>query len=107
MSVHPTKLPRLHSVYTDVLFELLKGEPLLDANDRAVLGEDGRPIYLRPKAAILKEIREFLKDNGIDSEPLEGSPVDSVAKKLTHFDGEPLYLEESGETQNLPESDLP
>lgn len=105
--VHSTKLPRLHSAYTDVLFELLKGEPLLDANGTAVLGEDGKAIYVRPKAAVLKEIREFLKDNGIDSEPVEGGATESLAKRLTQFEGDPLYLEEPDQAENLPESDLP
>jgi hypothetical protein len=103
MSVQPTKLERLHKGLAETFLDMLKGEPLTDANGTAVLGEDGKAIYVRPKAAILKEIREFLKDNGIDSEPLEGTPVDSVAKKLTQFDGDPLYLEESGVLETLPE----
>jgi hypothetical protein len=102
MSVQPTKLERLHRDFSDTLSEMLKGEPLVDANGTAVLDELGKPIYVRPKAAILKEIREFLKDNGIDSEPIEGTPVDSVAKKLTQFDGDPLYLEETA-SESQPE----
>jgi len=100
-NVQPTKLERLHKGLAETFLDMLKGEPLVDPSGAAILGEDGKPIYVRPKAAILKEIREFLKDNGIDSEPLEGTPVDSVATQLTQFDGDPLYLEEAGQT--LPE----
>ena len=104
-TAHVAKLPKLHIAYTDVLLELLKGEPLVDANGSAVLDEHSKPIYVRPKAAILKEIREFLKDNGIDSEPIDGTPVESLAKKLTHFDGDPLYLEAPDTVETLPESE--
>jgi len=105
MSVQPTKLGRLHTGLADTFLEMLKGEPLVDPNGTLILGADGKVIYLRPKPAVLKEIREFLKDNGIDSEVIEGTPVDSVAKQLTQFDGDPLYLEESSseENQALPE----
>lgn len=102
--VHPAKLPKLHRDLTDALSEGLKGTPLLDANDRAILDESGKVIYRRPDAAFLKVVREFLKDNGIESEPIEGSPVESVAKQLTHFEGDPLFLEEP---ESLPEESLP
>lgn len=92
--VHKAKLPRLHQDFTDVLSEMLKGEPLLDANGRAVLDDNSRPIYVRPGPAFLKVVKEFLKDNGIDSEPIEGGATHSLAKELTHFDGDPLFLEE-------------
>lgn len=102
-TTHVARLPKLHLAHTEVLFKALQGTPLLDANDRAVLDDSGKPIYLPPTAAVLKEVREFLKDNGIDSEPIEGGPVESVAKKLKQFDGEPLFLEESGEDLTPPE----
>jgi hypothetical protein len=100
--VQPTKLERLHKGLADTFLDMLKGEPLVDPNGTAILDEHSKVIYVRPKAAILKEIREFLKDNGIDSEPIEGTPVDSVVKTLKQFDGEPLYLEETG-AETLPE----
>lgn len=98
MSVKHTKLERLYSALAETFLEGLRGEPLVDPNGAAILDENSKPIYVRPKPAFLKEVREFLKDNGIDSEPLDGTPVDSVTKSLKQFDGEPLYLEES-ETQ--------
>jgi hypothetical protein len=91
--VRKAKLPRLHMDFTDVLSEMLKGEPLLDANGRAVLDEHSRPIYVRPGPAFLKVVKEFLKDNGIDSEPIEGGATESLAKALKQYD-EPLALEE-------------
>lgn len=36
-------------------------------------------------AGELKEVREFLKDNGISATSMPGSPVDKVAKKLPPF----------------------
>jgi hypothetical protein len=101
--VGPTRLPRLHKAHTDVLFAHLKGTPLLDANDRAVLDEFGKPIYLLPSAAVLKEVREFLKDNQITSEPFEGTPTDSLAKQLTKFEDEDLFLEQSEDPLTPPE----
>ena len=100
--VQPTKLERLHKGLADTFLDMLKGEPLVDPNGTAILDEHSKVIYVRPKAAILKEIREFLKDNGVDSEPMDGTPVDSVAKKLTQFDGDPLFLEESAASE-LPD----
>ena len=101
--VGPTRLPRLHTAHTDVLFAYLKGTPLLDANDRAVLDEEGKPIYVLPSAAVLKEVREFLKDNDITSEPFEGTPTDELAKRLTKFDDEDLFLEQAEDVITPPE----
>jgi len=95
MSVQPTKLERLHKGLAETFLDMLKGEPLVDPSGAAILDENSKVIYVRPKAAILKEIREFLKDNGVDSEPMDGTPVDSVVKTLKHYDGDPLFLEES------------
>ncbi len=90
---HVSKLNRLHTVLSEVFLELLKGEPLVDANGTAIVDEQGKPIYLRPKANILKEAREFLKDNGIDREPLPGTGLPEMVKQLQKFDDEPLQIE--------------
>lgn len=96
--VNPAKLPKLHRDFTDVLSEMLQGEPLLDANGRAVLDDNSRPIYVRPTAAVLREVRTFLKDNGIDTEPVEGSPIREVSKQLKQYD-EPLTLEDESQSE--------
>ena len=88
-----SKLNRLHVDLTDTFAALLRGEPLLDAFGTAVLDEKGRPIFIPPKANILKEIREFLKDNGIDREPIEASGLPEMAKQIRQWDDEPLLLE--------------
>jgi hypothetical protein len=96
-----SKLNKIHAAYAEVCMELLKGEPLVDANGTAVLDGEGKLIYLRPKANILKEIREFLKDNGIDQEPLNGSPLHTLSQ-LPTFHDEPLLLDTDA-LDSLPE----
>jgi len=99
--VKATKLERIHTGACEAFLLALKGTPLMDANGSAVLDENSKPIYVPPTAAMMGKIIEFLKDNGVDSEPMDGTPVDSVAKKLTQFDGDPLYLE-APDSQLLP-----
>lgn len=103
--VKATKLERIHTGTCEAFLLALKGTPLLDPNGSAVLDAQGQAIYVPPTAAMMGKIIEFLADNGIDSEPLDGTPVDSVVKKLTHFDGDPLYLEAPGTQETLPETD--
>ena len=79
------------------LFCKTGGEPLtkriyLDKDGHIVYFE-GKPLMRRAPASVLKEVREFLKDNGIDEEPLEGGPTQSLAKQLKQFDDDPLELE--------------
>lgn len=94
--VGPARLPKLHVDYTAELFEQLKPQPVLDKEGHIVYFE-GKPLMRRAPASVLKEVREFLKDNGIDQEPLEGGPVASLATQLRHFDDEPLEIEEKTE----------
>lgn len=80
-----SKMAGLHAGLCDVMKEMLKGEP--------VLTKEGEPVYVNgqllmkpPSAAVLREIREMLKDNGIDEEPTDGSKIMSVAKAARQFD---------------------
>ena len=93
--VKATKLERLHTLTAEAFLLAVKGTPLVDPNGTAILDENNKVIYVPPTAAMMGKIIEFLKDNGVDSEPLEGTPVDSVVKTLKHYDGDPLFLEES------------
>jgi hypothetical protein len=90
-NIRPVKLPGLHRGLTDEFFEQLKPQPILDKEGHIVYFE-GKPLMRRAPASVLKEVREFLKDNGIDEEPIEGGPVQSLAKQLKKFDDEPLEL---------------
>jgi hypothetical protein len=100
--VKTTKLERLHTLTAEAFLLAVKGTPLTDPNGTAILDPEGKVIYVPPTAAMMGKIIEFLKDNGVDSEPMDGTPVDSVVKTLKQFDGEPLYLEETG-AETLPE----
>ena len=103
-SVKVTRLERLHTGAAEAFLAALKGTPLVDASGAAILDENRKVIYIPPTAAMMGKIIEFLKDNGIDSEPMDGTPVDSVAKTLTTFDGDPLYLEETPQ-DSLPQTE--
>lgn len=39
-----------------------------------------------PQASMLNVIRQFLKDNGIDAVPKEGSPLGDLVNNLPNFD---------------------
>jgi len=83
--VQRTKLYEIHQKQCRVLLKALDGEPLLDGEGNPVIiaGE----VFLKPPtAAVLREVREFLKDNGIDQEPMEGSGVVEVSKALEFYD---------------------
>ena len=84
-----TYMGRLHVGLCQVHLKNLKGKPHLDSEGNPVVDAQGKVLMDMPSAAMLKEIREFLKDNGIDSEAIEGEPVTQVAKQLRQFDDEP------------------
>ena len=61
-------MERLHAALADTLKDALKGEPVVDKDSGEVLG-------YKLNAAVLSVARQFLKDNGIESVPTEGSPL--------------------------------
>ncbi len=99
MAVRVVRLPKIHTLLAIELTDLLEGKILL-------LDTDGLPIediehpgnYLRrrPTAQELNCARQFLKDNGIDSEDIanEESPVATTQKALRDYGDEPLYIPE-------------
>lgn len=54
---------------------ILQGVPLLDNEGRAVLKPDGQPWLIPPTPAHMNVIRQFLKDNSIDSTPEATNPL--------------------------------
>jgi hypothetical protein len=81
-------LAGIHAGLCKQYVELLKGEPVRDEDGHVVM-LNGEPLMQIPTAAHLKEVREFLKDNGIDEEPTEGSEVMNVAKAIRKYDDAP------------------
>jgi hypothetical protein len=84
--VSTTYMGRLHKALCEVLLDSLRGEPLIDDQGQHLLDINGRPRYERPTPQMLREIREFLKDNGIDQEPLDGTPVAQIASMARQYD---------------------
>ena len=69
---------------------VLQGVPLLNDEGRAVLKEDGQPWLVPPSAAHLSLVRQFLKDNKIDSPDTESKVVD-VPSSLPDFKEETAF----------------
>lgn len=89
--VKPAKLPGVHTRLCEVALEILKGEPVFEKNaDGSVtaLRYDDGSLVLVHKPGNLREVRTFLKDNGIDEEATETSGVVEVVKQLRHFEDE-------------------
>ena len=61
---------------------------LADALGQRYQDEDGNATP--PSAAILNVARQFLKDNGIEAQVAEGSPLKSLLANLP-FDGMPTH----------------
>lgn len=76
--VHSTYMGRLHEGLCKAMLEALKGEPIMlgeGDNQRPLRHDDGSLVMTPPKASTMKEIREFLKDNGIDKEPIPATTI--------------------------------
>ena len=73
MAASKEALERLHSAIADKLTEALVETPV---------GEKGL-------AAILNVARQFVKDNGIEAVPADGSSMGKLADKLKEFPFDP------------------
>jgi hypothetical protein len=82
-----TKLATVHTEACDVALQMLKGRPMVNKNGDLVL-IDGKPIYEPCSAAAFREVREMLKDHGIDEEATEGSKILEVAKAARQYEDE-------------------
>lgn len=86
-----TYMGRLYDGLCQAMLQALKGEPIVvgDGDEQMVLrSPSGEIERTPPKAALLKEIREFLKDNGIDREPINTEAIHEVAGAITKYDDE-------------------
>jgi hypothetical protein len=71
MPVSRTNLHRLRERLAREFQEILdKGEPLV-VNGEVLKDASGNAVMQRPSSAMLNTIRQFLRDNGIDREPVD------------------------------------
>lgn len=71
MSVARTNLHRLRERLAKEFQEILdQGEPMI-VNGEVLKDAAGNAVMQRPSSAMLNTIRQFLRDNGIDREPVE------------------------------------
>lgn len=100
-TIHTTRLGRIQVALSEALIEALKGEPLLDSDGAPIIIAD-KPLLGPPKAGILKEAREYLKDMGITEEPEEADRHNlvDVAKQVQKFedDQDQLLIEATKST---------
>ena len=102
MTVRTTKLYKLRAILTEEFFDLmLKGEPYCDKEGTVVM-VDGKPLMKRPPAATLNVIRQYLRDQGIDSDPLEPGPDPNEIKGLP-FRDDPSNIQGLPAPQNCDE----
>jgi hypothetical protein len=81
---------RLASDFEQILKE---GEPLLVNGEPLVI--DGKVVMKRPAPAMYNVIRQFLRDNGIDREPLDQPPGGKPAiVSALPFHEDPSEIEE-------------
>jgi hypothetical protein len=70
MSVQRTNMHRLRERLAKDFEEILNvGEPLMVNGEPLVI--DGKVVMKRPAPAMYNVIRQFLRDNGIDREPVD------------------------------------
>lgn len=70
MAANDDELSRLHNRLAEIFLKRIEGEDC--------------------PASLLKEAREFLKDNGITSDRVPGKPLDNLVKKLPFDNVTPL-----------------
>lgn len=72
-------LGNLHGILCEHFADILKnGEEVVDK-------ETGEVSRRPPSAALLAQIRQFLKDNKIEAEPVQGSPLGHLVGTLPDF----------------------
>jgi hypothetical protein len=80
-----TKLATVHDTFCDTLLDALKGEPMLNKEGEPII-VNGQVLMRKPSAATLREVREALKDHGIDEELTEGSKILKVADAARKYE---------------------
>lgn len=91
--VASTQLYRLRELAIAQAFQMLKGTPAQDKEGNLVM-VDGQPFMLPPTPAAMNVIRQLLKDNGVDREPIEATPGRrALTECIPEDDQEPTLLE--------------
>lgn len=78
MSADEKVLGAMHDKLAEVMKDIL-------ANGEETVTNQGEVVRVKPKAATLNVIRQFLKDNGIDCAKRPNSPAQSLAEQLPEF----------------------
>lgn len=68
------QLGGIHGKFADWCDLILQGVPLM-SEGKPVLKKDGQPWLIPPSAANMSIIRQFLKDNAVDSALEAGNPL--------------------------------
>lgn len=86
-------LDRLRDKLSDELNTILtSGEPYTDKDGNVVV-VDGRPLMKRPSSATLNVIRQFLKDNGYDRDPINTPAGPPITDALPFEDDSTQFLD--------------
>lgn len=90
----PTRLYQLRELAIRQAFEMLKGTVVYDKDGAVALNQDGSIYLLPPSPAAMNVIRQLLKDNGVDREPVEAEPsTPPLTALIPTDDEEPTLLE--------------
>lgn len=97
----PTRLYQLREELINKAFYALEGEAVTDKEGNPII-IDGKLLMKPPGAATLNVIRQLLKDNGIDREPLEAPPAKTVTDGLPFADELPQFFPQA-QAPSLPD----
>lgn len=91
--VASTQLYRLRELAIAQAFRMLEDRPAQDKEGNVVMLY-GHVLMLPPSPAALNVIRQLLKDNGVDREPIEATPGRlALTTLIPDDDQEPTLLE--------------
>jgi hypothetical protein len=93
MSVQRNNMHRLRERLAKDFEQILnEGEPLVVNGEPLVI--DGKVVMKRPAPAMYNVIRQFLRDNGIDREPIDPDPAKPAVVAALPFHEDPSEIEE-------------
>ena len=93
MATKRTNLHRLRERIASDFMEILdKGEVLMKEGEPLVI--DGQVVVKRPSPAMYNVIRQFLRDNGIDREPVDVDPSKPSVVSQLPFAEDPQEIED-------------
>lgn len=76
-------LERLHNALAAELIKAVKeGVPLVLPNGDPVVDAEGRAVFAPAPAAVLNQVRQFLKDNDIKCSPTGNTPAEELGKAV-------------------------